>query len=125
MRIKTQARHQLLRSGESGFTMIVTLGVLFVSSLLMAAAFAARTVHAIVRLSALVLPLHTPEAIVRRLQKASSDALDSASLIKSLGNVGVTVVAPERRTPEYLAKFIPVEIEKWAGPIKASGVQGE
>lgn len=41
MRIKTQARHQLLRSGESGFTMIVTLGVLFVSSLLMAAAFAA------------------------------------------------------------------------------------
>jgi tripartite-type tricarboxylate transporter receptor subunit TctC len=75
--------------------------------------------------SALVLPLHTPEAIVRRLQKASSDALDSASLIKSLGNVGVTVVAPERRTPEYLAKFIPAEIEKWAGPIKASGVQGE
>ncbi len=41
MRIKTQARHQLLRSGESGFTMIVTLVVLFVSSLLMAAAFAA------------------------------------------------------------------------------------
>jgi tripartite-type tricarboxylate transporter receptor subunit TctC len=75
--------------------------------------------------SALVLPLRTPEAIVRRLQKASSDALDSPALVKSLAAVGVTVVAPERRTPEYLAKFIPVEIEKWAGPIKATGVQGE
>jgi tripartite-type tricarboxylate transporter receptor subunit TctC len=74
--------------------------------------------------SALVLPLRTPEAIVRRLQKASSDALDSPALVKSLAAVGVTVVAPERRTPEYLAKFIPVEIEKWAGPIKATGVQG-
>jgi hypothetical protein len=34
-------------------------------------------------------------------------------------------VAPERRSPEYLAKYIPAEIEKWAGPIKASGVSGE
>jgi tripartite-type tricarboxylate transporter receptor subunit TctC len=75
--------------------------------------------------SALVLPLHTPDAIVRRLQKASSEALDMPALVKSLSAVGVTVVAPERRTPEYLAKFIPSEIEKWAGPIKAAGVQGE
>jgi tripartite-type tricarboxylate transporter receptor subunit TctC len=75
--------------------------------------------------SALVLPLHTPDALVRRLQKASGDALDSPALIKSLSAVGVTVVAPERRSPEYLAKFIPAEIEKWAGPIKAAGVTGE
>jgi tripartite-type tricarboxylate transporter receptor subunit TctC len=75
--------------------------------------------------SALVLPPLTPDALVRRLQKASSDALDSPALIKSLSAVGVTVVAPERRTPEYLAKFIPAEIEKWAGPIKAAGVTGE
>jgi tripartite-type tricarboxylate transporter receptor subunit TctC len=75
--------------------------------------------------SALVLPLHAPDTIVRRLQKASSDALDSPALIKSLAAVGVTVVAPERRTPEYLAKYIPSEIEKWAAPIKAAGVQGE
>ncbi|HEY3641509.1 MAG TPA: hypothetical protein VGL31_10455 [Xanthobacteraceae bacterium] len=25
-------------------------------------------------------------------------------------------------TPEYLAKFLPAEIAKWADPIKASGV---
>jgi hypothetical protein len=39
--------------------------------------------------------------------------------------LGVTVVPPERRSAEYLAKYIPAEIEKWAGPIKASGVSGE
>jgi hypothetical protein len=42
-----------------------------------------------------------------------------------LESVGVTVVAPERRSPEYLATFIPAEIAKWAGPIKASGVSIE
>jgi hypothetical protein len=25
-------------------------------------------------------------------------------------------------TPKYLAKFLPAEIAKWAGPIKATGV---
>jgi hypothetical protein len=32
------------------------------------------------------------------------------------------VVSDERMTPHYLAGFIKSEIEKWAGPIKASGV---
>ena len=35
--------------------------------------------------------------------------------------IGVDLVAPERRSPEYLAKFVETEIAKWAGPIKASG----
>jgi hypothetical protein len=36
--------------------------------------------------------------------------------------LGVTLVAPERRSPEYLQKFVEGEIEKWAGPIKAAGI---
>jgi hypothetical protein len=35
------------------------------------------------------------------------------------------VVAPGRRSPEYLAQFVAAEIKKWEGPIKASGVQLE
>ena len=31
----------------------------------------------------------------------------------------------ERRSPEYLQKFVVSEIEKWAAPIKAAGVVGE
>jgi hypothetical protein len=34
-------------------------------------------------------------------------------------------MAPERRTPEYLGKFVASEIEKWAAPIKASGVSAD
>jgi hypothetical protein len=36
--------------------------------------------------------------------------------------LGVVIPAPERRTPEYLAKFVASELERWAVPIKASGV---
>jgi tripartite-type tricarboxylate transporter receptor subunit TctC len=74
---------------------------------------------------AVVLPLKTPDAIVRKLSKAASDAIDTPSVRERFAMLGVTVVAPERRSPEYLAKYIPAEIEKWAGPIKASGVSGE
>ena len=38
-------------------------------------------------------------------------------------DLGVTAVAPERRSPEYLAKFVVDEIARWEGPIKANGLQ--
>lgn len=71
---------------------------------------------------ALVFPKGTPARMVRRLAKATSEALDSPAVGERLESLGVTVAAPERRSPEYLAKFIPAEIAKWAAPIKASGV---
>ena len=39
-----------------------------------------------------------------------------------LASVGVTVAPAERRSPGYLDQFMRRELEKWAGPIKASGV---
>jgi hypothetical protein len=44
------------------------------------------------------------------------------SVRERLASVGVTVAPPERRSPEYLGQFMRREVEKWAGPIKASGV---
>ena len=35
--------------------------------------------------------------------------------------IGVDPVAPDRRSSDYLAKFVEAEIAKWAGPVKASG----
>jgi hypothetical protein len=35
--------------------------------------------------------------------------------------VAASVVAPDRRSPEYLQKFVVSEIEKWAVPIRISG----
>ena len=38
---------------------------------------------------------------------------------------GTILVAPERRSPEYLQKFIQSEIEKWAALIKAGNIEAE
>jgi hypothetical protein len=39
-----------------------------------------------------------------------------------LEGLGAVIVSDDRATPEYLGQFVKSEIEKWAGPIKASGV---
>jgi hypothetical protein len=36
--------------------------------------------------------------------------------------LGLNIPPPERRTPDYLAKLVPRELEKWAAPVKASGI---
>jgi tripartite-type tricarboxylate transporter receptor subunit TctC len=71
--------------------------------------------------NAFFLPRGTPEPIVRRLAKATSDALDIPWVRERLEDLGLNVPAPERRTPDYLAKLVPRELEKWAAPVKASG----
>ena len=70
-------------------------------------------------------PKGTPDAIVRRLAKASNDAVETPAVRERFKSIGVTIPAPERRTTEYLVKFVPSEIERWAGPIKASGASAD
>jgi tripartite-type tricarboxylate transporter receptor subunit TctC len=67
------------------------------------------------------MPKGTPEAIIRKLNSATNAALDTPSVQERLNAVAATVVAPERRSPEYLRSFVLSEIDKWAVPIKASG----
>jgi tripartite-type tricarboxylate transporter receptor subunit TctC len=71
---------------------------------------------------ALFFPKGTPNAIVRRLNSALSDALDNPNVRERLESSGLRIAPPERRSPDYLTKFVASEIVKWAGPIKASGV---
>jgi tripartite-type tricarboxylate transporter receptor subunit TctC len=75
--------------------------------------------------NAFFLPRGAPDPIVRRLNKAMSDALDDPAMRKRLEDLGLEIVAPERRTPEYLAKFVPQEIERWAKPILAAGISAD
>jgi tripartite-type tricarboxylate transporter receptor subunit TctC len=72
--------------------------------------------------SAIVAPKGTPAPIVQRLAAAANEALDTSVLRERLAAVGVTIIPKERRGPGYLTKYIPAEIDKWAAPIKASGV---
>jgi tripartite-type tricarboxylate transporter receptor subunit TctC len=71
---------------------------------------------------ALFFPKGTSEAIVRRLSDAASAAMDTASVRERMESIGISPVPADQRSPEYLAKWVPAEIAKWAGPIKASGV---
>lgn len=72
--------------------------------------------------NALAVPKGTPDAIVRRLAQVSSEAIDTSSVIEKFRSIGVTVTPRNQRSPEYLGKYIASEIERWAAPIKASGV---
>jgi tripartite-type tricarboxylate transporter receptor subunit TctC len=67
-------------------------------------------------------PKGTPDLIIRRLNKAMSDALDTPAIGNRCRELGTIPVRPERRTPEYLTQYIKSEIAKWAAPIRASGV---
>jgi len=75
--------------------------------------------------NAFFLPKGTPETIVRRLNKAMSDTLDNPSVRKRLEDLGLEIVPPERRSPEYLAKFLPEEIERWGKVIRAAGISAD
>jgi tripartite-type tricarboxylate transporter receptor subunit TctC len=71
------------------------------------------------------LPKGAPAAIVRRLHEATLAAMQTPLVQERLREIGAVVVPPDRRSPEYLAKFVTSEIEKWAVPIKASGISIE
>ena len=72
--------------------------------------------------NAFFLPKGTPAAIVQKLNAATVKAIETPSVQQRLKDIGATVVETERRSPEYLQKFVESEIEKWAVPIKASGL---
>lgn len=64
----------------------------------------------------------TPPAIVERLRQATIQAMDTPSVRDRLAVLGAIMAAPERRGGPYLDRFVKNEIDKWAAPIKASGV---
>ncbi|MBV8840018.1 MAG: tripartite tricarboxylate transporter substrate binding protein [Alphaproteobacteria bacterium] len=74
---------------------------------------------------ALFLPAATPPEIVRKLNAATVAALETPAVQKRLVAIGGDIVAPERRTPDYLATFIAAEVRKWEAPVKSIGVQLE
>jgi tripartite-type tricarboxylate transporter receptor subunit TctC len=73
--------------------------------------------------NAFLAPKGTPPEIVAKLNEAMCKTLDTPAVQELLTKYGVAGVAPERRSPAYLAKFIPEEIARWSGPIKAAGIQ--
>ncbi len=72
--------------------------------------------------NAVFLPKNTPEPIVKRLNEAIVAAMHTPVVRERLSALGAEIVPDNQATPQYLAKLVKDEIEKWAVPIKASGV---
>ena len=57
-----------------------------------------------------------------KLNDATVAAANTPAVQQRLKDNGIDLVAPDRRSPDYLARFVESEIAKWAGPVKAAGV---
>ena len=77
----------------------------------------------VVTWTAFFLPKAAPKDIVVKLNEAAHAAMDTPAIRARFNDIGVVSVAPERRGPEYLAKYVVEEIARWEGPIKDAGLQ--
>jgi tripartite-type tricarboxylate transporter receptor subunit TctC len=75
--------------------------------------------------NAIFLPKGAAAEIVKKLHDATVGAMNTSKVRERLEELGAVIVPDERASSEYLAQFLKSEIEKWAGPIKASGVTVE
>jgi tripartite-type tricarboxylate transporter receptor subunit TctC len=71
------------------------------------------------------MPKGVPDAIVRRLNAATNETMNTPAVQRRLQAISATLVAPERRSPEYLRKFVAAEVKRWAVPIRAAGLSLE
>jgi tripartite-type tricarboxylate transporter receptor subunit TctC len=72
--------------------------------------------------NAIFLPKGAPADIVKKLNEVTIEAMRTPAVKERLEGLGATIVSEDRATPEQLAQYVQREIEKWATPIKASGV---
>ena len=75
--------------------------------------------------NAIYLPKGAPADVVKKLHDTAVKAMEDPAVKDRLQGIGAMIVSPERRSPDYLAKFTGDEIKKWEAPIKASGVSVE
>ena len=73
--------------------------------------------------TAFFLPMGTPATIASRLRAAAIEAIDTPRVKAQLEKLGASIVAPERRTAEYLTRFVQSDISKWGAAVKASGIE--
>jgi len=74
---------------------------------------------------AFALPKGTPAAIVQKLHNATVATMNTPGVRERLREFGNELVAPERRSPEYLQKFAASETKKWADVLKAANIKAE
>jgi tripartite-type tricarboxylate transporter receptor subunit TctC len=75
--------------------------------------------------AALFAPRDTPTDIIAKLNSAAVNTLHDPDIRRKLEAQGFVIPSRERQTPEVLAAYQKVEIEKWWPIIKAAGIQAQ
>jgi tripartite-type tricarboxylate transporter receptor subunit TctC len=70
-------------------------------------------------------PRDTPPAIIQRISAATSSTLDTPAVRSRIEDLGLVIPSAPERSPEFLARLVPSELEKWGPPIRAAGVSAE
>jgi tripartite-type tricarboxylate transporter receptor subunit TctC len=73
--------------------------------------------------TAIFLPKGAPKEVVDKLNSVTHAAMETPAIKQRMHDIGIIGVAPERRSPEYLQKFVADEIARWEEPIKSAGLQ--
>lgn len=68
------------------------------------------------------LPKGTPKPIVDKLHRAIETVISRPDVKDKMEALGLQILPAEQRTPEYLAKFLPQDVARWASVIKAAGI---
>lgn len=71
--------------------------------------------------TAVLFPKDTPAPIVAKMHDAVARASADPEVRRQLQTLGASIVTSDQTSPDFLAKFIRDEIDKWAGPIRESG----
>ena len=66
-------------------------------------------------------PKNTPKPVVDKIVASMQAALKDPDLVKRFNDLGSVMEAPDRQTPDALAKYLKSEIDKWAPIIKNAG----
>ncbi len=70
------------------------------------------------------LPKGTPREIVAKMNRAINAMIERPNVKARMAQFGLTILPPEQRTPEYLASFLPKDIERWGKVIRDAGLAG-
>ncbi|MBN8964445.1 MAG: tripartite tricarboxylate transporter substrate binding protein [Rhizobiales bacterium] len=70
----------------------------------------------------LFFPKGTPKAIVAKMHQAMEVMINKPEVRQKMATLGLEILPKEQRTPEYMAQFLPQDIERWGKVIKAAGI---
>jgi tripartite-type tricarboxylate transporter receptor subunit TctC len=70
-------------------------------------------------------PKDTPPAVIRRVNAATSETLDTPAVRQRIEELGLSIPPAQERSSEFLAQLVVREFDKWGPPIRAAGVSAD